>query len=162
MKRIKHPVTGKTVCFGRQRPVVKYPRLSLENYLMKSLPSPPDDVDYSPAAMAALNLVYMNDSLGCCVIAAQSHLVGVLTGNATGTPVIFTDAQIVSRYSAIGGYIPGDESSDQGCNMATALSSWQDVGMMPAHLPANKHRIVGWMAVNPEQHRGNEDSDLAV
>lgn len=150
VKSIKHPITGQTVRFGRKRPVVHFPRLSLGNYLMKSLPAPPSTVDYSPDAMAALGLMYENDTLGDCVIAAQAHLVGVFTGNAnSGSPVIFSDGQIISRYSQIGGYVPGDSSTDNGCDMQVALAFWQQHGMMPAHPMVNKHRIAGWMAVNP-------------
>jgi len=141
---------GRSARFGRHRPVTERPQLRLKNYLRKSLPSPPDAVDYSTLAMAALTEVYENDTLGDCVIAAQAHLVGIFTANANaGSPVIFTDDQIISRYSAIGGYVPGDPSTDNGCSMATALYSWQFIGMMPDHPKDAKHKIAGSLSVDP-------------
>jgi hypothetical protein len=58
--------------------------------------------------------MYLNDALGDCVEAGQGHVVGVLTGNAAGTPFIFTDAQMQAIYSAEAGYVPGDPSTDNG------------------------------------------------
>ena len=79
--------------------------------------------------------------LGDCVIAAGYHIVGVETGNA-GNLFVATNAQITADYSAIGGYVPGDESTDQGCNISTALGYWQSRGF------ANGTKILGWLAVD--------------
>ncbi len=149
VKTIKHPETGKTICFGRRRPIVEYPRLSLSNYVMKALPSPPSKIDYSADAMAALKLIYMNDSLGICVLASKAHMAGIFTGNAGTPPVIFTDGQMVNLYSILGGYVPGDPSTDQGCDMTAVLSFYKNAGLMPGHKPGQKHKIAGWMAVDP-------------
>jgi len=149
VKRIVHPTTKQTVCFGRKRPAVRFPSLRLKNYLLRSLPAPPASVDYSAAAMPALKKVYMNDSVGDCVIAAQAHLVGVFTGNAGSAPIEFTDGQIVNLYSMIGGYVPGDPSTDNGCDMQTSLAFQHSHGFMPHHALPAKHRISGWVSVDP-------------
>jgi hypothetical protein len=150
---VKSIHSGRSISFGRRHPIAHFPSLHLENYLLKSLPNPPATSDYSSAAAAALSEMYLNDALGDCVIACQAHLVGVFTGNAgdavNGSPTVFTRDQIISRYSAIGGYVPGNPATDNGCDMQTALASWQAVGMMPLHLPENKHRIQGWLRVSP-------------
>jgi hypothetical protein len=74
--------------------------------------------------------VYLNDQLGDCVIAGLMHLQGVWTANATpGSPFIATDDQVIAAYTAIGGYIPGDPSSDNGCNEQTALNYAQQTGV---------------------------------
>jgi hypothetical protein len=85
----------------------------------------------------------MNDTLGDCVIAAMGHVEGVLTGNA-GDEVLYTSDEIVAEYSAIGGYVPGDPSTDNGCDEVTALNYWMTYGF-----PNGSHKITGWMAVNP-------------
>jgi hypothetical protein len=150
IKTLIHPESKLTIRFGRKRPIALHPSLSIENYLLRSMPSPPKTVDYSAAAMAALDQTYDNDTLGDCVIAAQAHLVGVFTGNAAGgSPVIFSLPQIVARYSSIGGYVPGEPSTDNGCDMQTALAYWKQYGMMPGKPPNLRHKNVGWMTVNP-------------
>lgn len=114
---------------GRRRPASR-PKLALGRYLLAAgLPTPPPSVDYSANATAALANIYKNDELGDCVVAGGAHIRGVTSGNADGgSPVIFTDDQIVKMYSDIGGYIPGDSASDQGCDEATALSYWASTG----------------------------------
>ena len=143
VKTIIHPTTGQPFRLGRNRPVARCPRLSLRNYLMKSLPAPPATLDYAPAAASALANIYMNDTLGDCVIAGMAHVEGVLSGNA-GNLVTYTSDQIVALYSAIGGYVPGNPNTDNGCDEQTALNYWQQHGA-----PAGSHRIAGWIAVDP-------------
>jgi hypothetical protein len=118
---------------------------------MKSMPAPPATVDYRGKAFKALSQMYMNDTLGDCVIAGMAHLMGVFSANAGAGQQIFTDAQIVALYSAIGGYVPGQPSTDQGCDEVTALNYWENNGA-----PAGSGRIAGWLAVdpsNPEEYR---------
>ncbi len=143
-KYITHPVTKEKRFFGRNRPKVKFPRLSLKNYLTKALPNPPPLWNYGRLASSSLSQMYLNDSLGDCVIAELGHSVGVLTGNANNAPLILTDAQIISLYSAIGGYVPGDESTDNGCDIQTALNYWGTTGLLN-----NTHKIQGYLAINP-------------
>jgi hypothetical protein len=143
VKSVFIPHLNKHVKLGRKRPVAKCPRLHLKNYLVKDVPPPPATVDYSGPAMSALSLVYLNDQLGDCVIAGGYHVVGLTTGNANpGSPWIATDAQITADYSAIGGYVPGDPNTDQGCDEQTALNYWTQTGF------ADGTKLVGWMAVD--------------
>lgn len=128
--------------FGRKRPVARFPQLRLKNYLTRGLPQPPQEVSYARAAMASLSNIYDNDRLGDCVIAGMAHVVGVLTGNA-GTAYLYTDDEIIALYSAIGGYVPGDPNTDQGCDEQTALGYWENNGA-----PAGSHQIAGWLAVD--------------
>jgi len=111
---------------------------------MRSLPPPPATCDYTKSASSALTEVYENDTLGDCVIAGLAHIVGVLTGNAGTKPFVYSDAQIIALYSAIGGYVPGEPSTDQGCDEQTALNYWENNGA-PA---GSTHKIAGWLAIN--------------
>jgi len=136
---------------GRKRPVARCPRLTLGNYLYRALAPPPPACDYTANAQTAIQQMYMNNELGDCVIAGIAHLVGVMTGNAGVEPVLYTEKQIVSLYGAIGGYVPGNPNTDQGCDEQTALNYWQQTGA-----PSGSHQIAGWIGVNgadPTEYR---------
>jgi hypothetical protein len=136
---------------GRNRPPAGRKKLHLRNYMLAELPAPPPSCSYVPRAAGALKQVYLNDQLGDCVIACMAHLVGVFTGNAGLPAAQFTPAQITALYSAIGGYVPGDDSTDQGCDEQTALAYWQANGA-----PVGANKIAAWVAVDgtkPAQYR---------
>lgn len=135
-----HP-TLKQVKFGRKRPIAIGPHFRLRNYLRASLPPPPASCDYSKLAASVLANIYGNDTLGDCVIAGGYHVVGTETGNA-GDLFTASSAQIIADYSAIGGYIPGDPATDQGCDEPTALNYWTSHGF------ANGTKLLGWLSVD--------------
>ena len=148
LKRLHVPHLGREVVFGRRRPTeaqrATTPHLGV--YLARrrgTMPTPPSTCDYSPKAIAALRQLYLNNALGDCVIAQGYHGEGVATGNAGPVPFIASAAQIIADYGAIGGYVPGDPSTDQGCDVPTALDYWTRVGF------ANKTRLAGRIAVDP-------------
>jgi hypothetical protein len=150
VKQIHHKQSGKSFKLGRRRPISRGPRLSLKNYLTRRLAPPPATCDYSAPAMAALSQMYLNDTLGDCVIAGIGHVVGTLTSGA-GDQYIYTSDQIVTLYEAIGGYNPDNPATDQGCDEVTALNYWENNGA-----PAGAHQIAGWLAVdatNPLEYR---------
>ena len=153
LKTITHPLTGARYKLGRTRPQPGRPKLHLQNYLMKAaLPQPPAAGHYSRAAEAALALPYLNTDLGDCAIAGPLHCIDVIMGNAGSVPTQFSDADVVSLYSAIGGYDPsktdaqGNNPTDAGCDEQTMLSYWQTKGMAG-------HKIAGWISVKPEDAR---------
>lgn len=142
MKEVFAPHLGRTVKFGRRRPIAMGPHLKLRHYLDKAaLPPVPSSADYSAAAAKSLSNVMLNDSEGDCVIAAGYHITGVETGNA-GDLFVPTDAEVNADYSAIGGYVPGDPSTDNGCLIPDALNYWTSHGF------ANRTKLLGWLAVN--------------
>ncbi len=147
MKILTQPETGNTFKMGRNRPVARGPRFALRNYLKQSLPAPPASVDYSAKAPLALQYVYGNNELGDCVIACMGHIAGVLAGNV-GSELIVPHDEIISLYSAIGGYVPGDPLTDQGCDEQTALNYWQRTGFRDGFIPPSAHQIAAWIAVD--------------
>jgi hypothetical protein len=149
VRTIFSPAHGKSFRLGRKRPVAKGAHFKLGNYLHATLPTPPSTCDYSLAARGVLVDVYDNDALGDCVIAGGYHIVGTETGNA-GNLYHANSEQIVADYHAIGGYVPGDSSTDQGCDEVTALNYWTEHGF------ANGSKLLGWATVDatkPEQVR---------
>jgi hypothetical protein len=141
LKTVHSPFHGRTVKFGRKRPIAIGPHFRLRNYLRATIPPPPATADYSAAALSVLQNIYGNDTLGDCVIAGGYHVTGVETGNA-GDLFTATQAQIIADYGKIGGYIPGDASTDNGCDEPTALNYWTQVGF------ANGTKLLGWLAVD--------------
>ncbi len=73
--------------------------------------------------------VYLNDTLGCCTISAIGHHAGLWTYRESGKELIMTDAQIVSAYSAVSGYVPGDSATDSGAVMTDVLKYWKSAGV---------------------------------
>lgn len=128
---------------SRKRPAAP-PKHRLVKYLAKEglTVTPPASVNYGPKAAAALSLIYMNDRLGDCVIAGGGHVEGVLTGNATGAPLIMSDDQILAQYEPISGYNPSDPSTDQGCDEITAFQYWKKNGF------PNGTDLLGWVGVD--------------
>lgn len=138
---------GQTYKLGRIRPVARGPRLHLRNYLLKASPTPPPEYRYHTAARAALREMYENDHLGDCVIAGIYHLLGIFTSNADKKPpLIVSKADVIRLYGLIGGYKPGDASTDGGCNEEVALNTWQHQGALPWE--DDKHKIAGWISVD--------------
>ena len=128
---------------GRRRPIARGPRFALKNYLKQSLPAPPTYCDYAPKAGPALDQMYLNDQLGDCVIACMAHIEGVFIGNSGGGKQTIPASEILALYSAIGGYVPGDPSTDNGCDEQTALNYWQQKG-----LAGGKNKIKAWLSVD--------------
>jgi hypothetical protein len=149
VKSIHSPFHGRSVKFGRRRPVDQDQQLMLRSYLdTKALPPPPATCDYSTAAKPSLNDIYLNDQLGDCVIAGGAHVRGVTSGNA-GDLAKFTTAEIIEMYSAIGGYDPhakpapdGSNPTDQGCDEQTALKYWSKTGF------TDGVKLSGWLTVD--------------
>jgi hypothetical protein len=143
LKRIQHP-DGRTFGFGRKCPLVRFPFPRLKRYLLPNI-IPPPTCDYSTAAASSLRQMYKNDILGDCVIAMVEHLEGVLTGNAGEPPLLYTDDQTIAYYSTVCGYNLSDPSTDQGCDVQTVLTYWENNGAPSG----SSHKIAGILSVDP-------------
>lgn len=133
------------------------PRLTLERYLDPRTPLsraglPPvgwhQDVDRSSQVPSIP--MYMNDRLGCCTIAALAHMFGAWTvyAGAAAGEALFSDEEIVTVYSRVGGYVPGDSSTDQGCLCSDVLADAQSVGITDVR--GTVHKVAGYAAMgNP-------------
>jgi len=71
----------------------------------------------------------LNDQIGDCVIAAMGHMLEQWTTYADGSPYIPTNQQILDAYRDISGYVLGDPSTDNGCDLLTSLSYWRKTGL---------------------------------
>jgi hypothetical protein len=85
--------------------------------------------------------VMLNNQLGCCVFSAGGHLVQEFTAH-TGAEVTPTDDQILAAYEAVGGYIEGNESTDNGAAITDFLAYWLNQGF------AGQPKLSGWAAID--------------
>lgn len=104
--------------FGKTAPKVT-PRtwrsMSRMNAALDRLAPPPAaSNDYRKAVKVPWQ-IFMNDSLGDCVCADSAHTRMLRTAN-TGNIQVPTDADVLALYKVVGGYRPGDPSTDNGCN----------------------------------------------
>ena len=128
--------------------------LKLDKYLntalflaVNRLPTPPestDDYQICPAWG-----MYRNDVEGDCAIAGAIHLLMLWIKEAGGTPN-FTDENAEETYSAISGYVPGDEDTDVGCQLRDVLKYWKNAGIPDAH--GVRHKIAGFIQADPKNN----------
>jgi hypothetical protein len=131
---------GPTFKLGRLAPREgRPPAIRFGDYLRTVRSPPPAAVDYAAKAMPSLSRVYLNDQLGDCVIAGKGHMVGLWTGNESGTPVVGTDAEIAAQYRSICG--PGDN----GCVIRDVLDVMASRGLILAGVA---HKIDGYVSLD--------------
>jgi hypothetical protein len=94
--------------------------------------------------------MYLNDKLGCCVISAAAHMVQEWTAYA-GNEQRLSDADVLKGYEDVGGYVPGDPTTDNGCDMITALNYWRQTGF-------GGHKIYAYASVNPRNEKEVEQA----
>jgi hypothetical protein len=126
-------------------------RLTLEKYLdptvalsRAGLPPVPLTQDVDRASKVASWPMYLNDTLGDCTIAAIGHMYGAWTQYASGAEAQFSDNAIQETYSRVSGYVPGDESTDNGCVMADVLADQKAIGIDDAS--GKVHKVAGYAA----------------
>lgn len=161
MRRVPHPRHGSVVVGGALAPG----RVGLEfaQYADPDL-AVPESADFTAKALPSLRNTYLNTTLGCCTIAAKAHMQGVWTGNATGTPLLWTDPQIQAVYSTLSGYQPGNPATDVGCDPTKVLDACCRSGFFPDGSIAT-----GWVQLNamdPDELRRAiwlfEDVDICI
>lgn len=109
--------------------------------------------DYLPATVppAPLEASYLervggwgmmlNDTEGDCVEAAAGHMVQQWTAYA-GRELVLLDSAIQKGYEDVGGYVPGDPSTDNGTDMLSFLKYWRSRGL-------GGHKILAFVSVDP-------------
>lgn len=133
--------SGKSFKLGRIAPRRIQPKLCATKLVDLTSILVPDDTSYRDAASASERDVYMNDQLGDCVPAGLNHLAGLASANAGGS-FVPTASEVLADYMAIGGYVMGNPSTDNGCDEDTAMNYYQTHGW------ANGTKAVGAIAVD--------------
>lgn len=131
------------VKFGKNPPRFDPRTPFLHNHLTGPQLSYPAKQDWISAGKVGYWGMMLNDTLGDCVIASKGHLVieyTTLTGNHN--TVVLPDSVILAGYEAVGGYVPGNPSTDNGCDMLTAAQYFRATGF-------GGHRISAYASVAP-------------
>lgn len=120
---------------GKLPPKIDSRTLKLAKYIDRSkLPALLPAVNWSDAVSAEWGMMG-NDSLGDCTCAAMGHIVMAITANA-GVMKTPSDAEVLAMYENIGGYKPGDESTDNGATELDALNYMRASGLAGVKLDA--------------------------
>jgi hypothetical protein len=124
-----------------------------ETYLMpgssaSSVKLTPLTVDIDRSSKVFSIPVYLNDQLGDCTIAALAHFFSGMSVFSGYPEPLFSDAVITSAYSAVGGYKPGDPSTDKGADMQTVLEFARSTGLVDT--TGKTHKVVAYSLIgNP-------------
>lgn len=102
------------------------PHLRFAKYAV-GLPVAPESADW--LSLVASWQMLLNDSLGDCTFAGVGHKVAGDTRYGQGATTQITDQDALAGYEVVGGYRPGDPSTDQGCVMQDVLKYWQKTGI---------------------------------
>ena len=82
-----------------------------------------------------------NDSIGDCTCACAGHII-MEEEVQNGRPYTnVTQDGVIKAYSAVSGYVPGDESTDNGAYIHDVLSYWKKTGICG-------NKIAGYVSVN--------------
>ncbi len=84
---------------------------------------------------------------GDCVFAGGCHET-MLTTKLGGHPAAFTGANAISDYSAVTGYVIGDDATDLGTDVREALKYRRATGLVDA--AGKRHRIGAYVSINPK------------
>lgn len=120
-------------------------KFKLTDYLNASaLPKPPTRFGHEVITLPWQMLG--NDNYGDCVFAGAAHET-MLWNHEAGRDTRFTDASVLSDYSAVTGFNPHDPNSDQGTDMAVAASYRRKTGVVDA--AGQRHTVAAYLAIQP-------------
>jgi hypothetical protein len=111
---------------GKHAPRLDPRTFRLERYLDTALPAPPKSINWG--GKVPTWPMYDNDTIGDCVCAGAGHLEQTWTANA-GTEITPAVSAVLQMYEQVGGYVPGDPSTDNGCDMLTACKWLRSTGL---------------------------------
>jgi hypothetical protein len=123
-----------------RRAAKRDPRTMRLSTYLKSYPSPPPVRDWTGPAAPSWGSM-LNNSIGCCAIAAPAHAVQAWTANH-GAEVTTPDADVLAAYRAVSGYDPAKPETDGGCVMLDVMNYWRQTGI-------GGHKIEAYVALDP-------------
>lgn len=114
----------------------------LTRYLT-TLPQPP--ATFGHESLLGTNIGMLgNDQYGDCVWAGAAHET-MLWGDEANRTIAFTDASVLSDYSAVTGFNPADPASDKGTDMAVAASYRRKTGVLDG--AGARHKVAAYLAI---------------
>lgn len=137
------------VKLGKLPPVLDMRTMRAAKYLAPDLPIPPAQTNWRDRVGNSWG-VMLNagpGAIGDCGIAGQGHALQTWTANVDGILVTVPDLAIRAAYSAVSGYNPmaplinGENPTDTGVDLLSALKYWKRVGLAA-------HRINSYAAMD--------------
>lgn len=126
---------------GKLAPKANLKTLLFSKYLKADAPPPPPKKVFREYKIPAdAWQMFGNDTIGDCTCAAVAHMLMLVTAH-TGNLVIPDLNDVLVMYSMVSGYVPGDDSTDNGAAITDVLERWQTVGLAG-------HKILGWAAID--------------
>lgn len=116
--------------------------LKLEEYLTDSPPAVPQQLSLPAASLHYPWGMLGNDTVGDCVEAGMLHAEESYRLRNGGWPRPWQTHNAISLYSTLGGYVAGDESTDQGTDPVAACKYWQSPGIFG-------HELAGFGVLDP-------------
>lgn len=115
--------------------------------MLRAAPMPPllpklDQCAHLPPDLGMM----LNDQLGCCTCAGFYHSIQVITDVALGYAVTEPDAYVQQLYQEVGGYRPGDPSSDNGAVEQDVLTHLMRYGAPMQD--GTRHPIVSYVEID--------------
>jgi hypothetical protein len=111
----------------------------------KALPKPPKQFGHETLIPATWGMLG-NDRYGDCVWAGAAHETMMWNAEA-GRKVAFSDASVLSDYSAVTGFNPKKPSTDQGTDMVVAASYRRKTGIVDA--AGQRHQVAAYLSIAP-------------
>ncbi len=129
-----------------KKPATHDPRdLKLMQYVVRhALPTRPEEFGHE--RNIGVWSMFANDQVGDCVFAGAAHEHMVWTTEGFN-PTPFSEESVLSDYSAVTGYVPGDPSTDQGTLVRDAMKYRRSTGLLDA--AGARHTIAAYLAVAP-------------
>ena len=115
------------------------------------VPPLPPALNWLDSMPAGLGMM-LNDQLGDCTVAAIFHALQVWTFHTQSKMLTEPDAYVQALYAKACGYVPGDESTDQGGNEQDVLTFCMRNGIPVAPGgPADINKIAAFIEIDPRQ-----------
>jgi hypothetical protein len=127
---------------GKGAPRLDHRTLRLADFLVPAaLPPVKEAVDNLAPCPDDMSMM-LNDEQGDCTCAAVGHFIQLATANRGGI-VTPPDSAIEKAYEDVGGFRPGDPSTDQGAVILDVLNYWRKTGV-------GGFKIDGFAALQPQ------------
>lgn len=131
----------------KTKPMIARPKLNLADYV--------EEVKV-PAAVHRSHMEFpwgmlLNDQIGDCGEAMSIHGVEAFHLDAQTPVPPFGDPEAEREYEDVGGYVPGDPSTDQGTDNQTLVDYWRDTGIKDAS--GLRHFIEGSLFIDPQNRQ---------
>jgi hypothetical protein len=134
--------------FGKKDATADAKDLLFGDYVAAVLPTSWPKPNFGEGTLFRNWLMLGNDEVGDCVIASRAHLTMLDTRvGAAQKAAPFTTASAISEYSAVGGYVPGDPSTDNGLDMRVMCAYQKNTGLKDA--AGVRHKIGAYLALTP-------------